>query len=80
MIKIDYNKDNLNNILIRLYLNDKECINKSIEWLFNNGYSKKGILYALSRKDVQEKLEKYQNDSRLSTIFINEVKKYAYKN
>lgn len=36
MIKIDYNKDNLNNILIRLYLNDKECINKSIEWLFNN--------------------------------------------
>lgn len=80
MIKIDYNKDNLNNILIRLYLNDKECINKSIEWLFNNWYSKKGILYALSKKDVQEKLEKYQNDSRLSTIFINEVKKYAYKN
>lgn len=80
MLKIDYNKDKLNNVLFKLYLSYKLQIAEAIAYLLENGYSEKGILYALSKNDVQLKLEKYQSDDRLKNIFINEVKKYAYKN
>lgn len=79
MIKVDYKTANLDNILIKLYINNNIKIEDAIVWLKCNGYSEKGILYALSKKDVQDKIEKYRSDERLYSIFINEIKKYAKK-
>lgn len=80
MLKIDYNKDKLDAVLIKLYLSDKPNIINSVKYLLENGYSEKGILYVLSKKEVQSKLEQYMSDGRLSTVFINEVRKLAFKN
>jgi len=79
MIKIDYNTDKLEYVLIKLYL-DVEPIKSAVKYLLDNGYSEKGILYVLSKREVQLKLEQYSNDGRLSTVFINEVRKLAFKN
>lgn len=80
MLKINYNKDKLDAVLIKLYLSDKPSIMNSVKYLLENGYSEKGILYVLSKKEVQLKLEQYMSDGRLSTVFINEVRKLAFKN
>lgn len=41
------------------------------------GYTEKGICYAASR--AEEKLYRFQKDSRFESIFKNEVRKYALK-
>jgi len=79
LVKIDYKTANINHVLIRLYINDNEMALSAIEWVKANGYSEKGILYAFSKKDVQDKIDKYRADPRFRSILINEIKKYAKK-
>lgn len=78
MVKIDYKNYTLDYALLLLDL-ETESSQKAINMLLVDGYTSKGILFVLTKNDVQEKLYKFRNDNRYVSIFVNEVKKYAYK-
>lgn len=80
MVRIDYKECSLEMALVMLGLNEKKDIMNGIGLLIKEGYSTKGIIYSLSKRDVQDKLHKYISDSRLMSIFMNEVRKYAFNN
>lgn len=66
----------LEQVFLNFHVNEKD--QKEISnFLLNDGYTVQGICYAASR--AEEKLNAFIGDSRFATIFINEVKKYAYK-
>lgn len=45
--------------------------------LFNEGYREQALCYTAAISE--DKLIKYIDDSRFASIFINEVRKHAYK-
>lgn len=47
------------------------------ETLFNEGYREQALCY--TAVVAEDKLIKYIGDSRFASIFINEVRKHAYK-
>lgn len=53
---------------------DSKIIKKT---LFNDGYREQALCYVATVSE--DKLAKYIGDSRFASIFINEVRKHAYK-
>lgn len=78
MVKIDYKNYTLDYALLLLDLKT-ESTQKAIDMLLKDDYTSKGILFVLTKNEVQEKLCKFKHDNRYVSIFVNEVKKYAYK-
>jgi predicted RNA binding protein with dsRBD fold (UPF0201 family) len=76
---INYKQHTLKQALLILDLQGDKAIHEAIESLLREGYTEKGILFTLCKSDAQEKILKFKHDSRLKSIFINEVRKYSYK-
>lgn len=66
----------LEQVFMNFRVNQKDR-EKISNFLLMEGYTIQGICYAASR--AEEKLYKFVDDPRFASVFINEVKKYAYK-
>lgn len=56
---------------------DKETGKFILEKLFEEGYTARGICFAAAKSE--EKLYRFIGDSRFKSVFINEVRKSAFK-
>lgn len=63
--------------LVNTFHLDQDRSDKIFAMLLNEGYSESGICYGVSR--AENKILRFIGDSRIYSIIVNEVRKYALK-